>query len=144
MGLEQSAEEVDGAFLREGLKGLSFENAFGGDGGDVIRGNSAANMLSGMRGADSLVGNEGNDTLKGGAGDDTLSGGIGSDSLEGGAGNDIAVFSGLRKNYTVVWSASGSAFTVTSSAEGTDTLTGIETLSFSDVSYAAATLQNNT
>lgn len=30
MGLEQSAEEVDGAFLREGLKGLSFENAFGG------------------------------------------------------------------------------------------------------------------
>ncbi|MGA0777766.1 MAG: arginase family protein, partial [Gemmobacter sp.] len=30
MGLEQSAEEVDGAFLREGLKGLSFENAFAG------------------------------------------------------------------------------------------------------------------
>ncbi|MFY8145758.1 MAG: arginase family protein, partial [Rhodobacter sp.] len=30
MGLEEAANEVDGAFTRKGLRGYAFENAFGG------------------------------------------------------------------------------------------------------------------
>jgi Ca2+-binding RTX toxin-like protein len=51
--------------------GTNIENAFGGDGNDIIIGNSAANALSGGRGNDTLDGGTGNDTLKGGRGDDT-------------------------------------------------------------------------
>ncbi len=46
------------------------ENAFGGDGDDIIIGNSAANVLYGGRGNDILVGGTGNDTLIGGTGAD--------------------------------------------------------------------------
>lgn len=46
------------------------ENALGGDGDDMIIGNSAANILYGGRGDDILVGGTGNDTLIGGTGYD--------------------------------------------------------------------------
>lgn len=46
------------------------ENALGGDGDDIIIGNSAANILYGGRGDDILVGGTGNDTLIGGTGYD--------------------------------------------------------------------------
>lgn len=46
------------------------ENAFGGDGDDIIIGNSAANVLYGGRGNDILIGSAGNDTLIGGTGAD--------------------------------------------------------------------------
>jgi subtilisin-like proprotein convertase family protein len=50
----------------------TIENAIGGDGGDVIRGNAADNVLRGVRGDDSLDGGDGNDRLIGGAGNDTF------------------------------------------------------------------------
>src|SRR5262249_53955231 len=46
------------------------ENAYGGDGNDVIIGNGADNYLSGGGGNDKLDGGAGNDTLVGGAGAD--------------------------------------------------------------------------
>ncbi|EIM26532.1 M10 family metallopeptidase [Microvirga lotononidis] len=59
------------------------EKAIGGDGNDVLIGNSAKNTL---------YGGLGDDTLNGGAGDDKLYGGWGSDVLTGGAGKDAFVF----------------------------------------------------
>ncbi|MGE0200767.1 MAG: S8 family serine peptidase [Candidatus Melainabacteria bacterium] len=50
--------------------GTQIENAIGGDGNDVITGNSAANTLVGGRGNDTLDGGGGIDTLIGGKGDD--------------------------------------------------------------------------
>jgi subtilisin-like proprotein convertase family protein len=120
----------------------TIENAIGGDGGDVIRGNASANALNGMRGPDSLFGADGNDILKGGAGDDSLTGGPGNDTIDGGEGTDTAVFIGRRADYTVTWSASTSSFAVTSVAEGTDSLVSIETLTFLDGSFGASALQN--
>jgi len=107
-----------------------YENAIGSAVGDLIIGGVLNNIIQG---------GGGNDVLDGRAGNDTLTGGIGNDSLIGGDGTDTVVFTGPRSNYTVTWSATG-PITVTSTAEGTDTLTGVEVLSFSDVSYAA---QNN-
>ena len=63
--------------------GVVIENAKGGNGSDVITGNSADNKLSG---------GDGNDRLNGGAGDDRLVGGSGKNLLSGGAGSDTAFY----------------------------------------------------
>ena len=59
--------------------GAIIENALGGAGDDLIRGNDASNMLYGGAGADTLDGGDGADTLDGGAGRDALFGGEGAD-----------------------------------------------------------------
>ena len=104
------------------------ENAIGGSGEDTITGNNLANDISGGASADTLSGNSGDDTLTGGAGNDTLDGGAGT--------ADIAVFSGTSNDYTI--STSGAITTVTdnSSTDGTDTLTNIEYVQFSDGVFA--------
>jgi serralysin len=65
------------------------ENAIGGSGHDVIKGNAANNVLTGNGGNDQLFGLGGDDTLNGGNGADVLNGGAGSDNLRGGGGNDV-------------------------------------------------------
>jgi len=111
--------------------GVTIENATGGAAQDLLVGNDAANRL---------VGNAGNDTIDGGAGDDTLNGGDGSDQLAGGPGTDTAIFGGVRSRYQV--STAGDTTTVfdTTGAEGTDTLTGVEYLKFTDVTLALGNL----
>jgi hypothetical protein len=78
-----------------------------------------------------LTGNVGSNTLDGGAGNDTLAGGLGNDQLIGGPGFDVAVFSHARSTYSV--SHNGAGLTV-SGPDGTDTLSTIERLLFSDTS----------
>jgi Ca2+-binding RTX toxin-like protein len=105
--------------------------------------------MTGTDGADSLTGGVTNDFIKGAAGNDTINGGAGGDILNGGAGNDtldggadgvdqqgrplidVAQYAGAASLYTVTKNNDAS-FTVSSSAEGTDTLTHIEGLQFSD------------
>ncbi|MFY9293476.1 MAG: calcium-binding protein [Methylorubrum rhodinum] len=60
---------------------LSIENLRGGEGGDRLTGNAAANRLEGLNGNDALAGGGGNDTLDGGSGADRLAGGYGDDTL---------------------------------------------------------------
>ncbi len=92
--------------------GTVIENAIGGDGKDIIRGNFANNHLSGgllkdvirgkagtdiikgNKGNDLLFGEKGNDVLRGGFGRDLLNGGAGADRLFGGKGADNFVFKG--------------------------------------------------
>ena len=111
------------------------EHAIGGDGGDTITGNVAANSLRGMRGADHLSGGEGDDTLDGGAGDDVL---------DGGGGTDIAVFRGGRLEY-VFANKTDAGFSIEdtfAARDGTDTLQAIERLRFSDQTLALDTSGN--
>ncbi|WP_420471014.1 hypothetical protein [Brevundimonas sp. FT23042] len=103
-----------------GLGNASDNRIVGAGGHDVLRG---------MDGNDRLEGRLGNDLLVGGAGNDALTGGAGNNSLEGGDGIDIAVFEGARSTFTI--STVDGVTTVTSSA-GTDTLTGVEGLRFTD------------
>lgn len=69
--------------------GATIENAFGGNGDDILVGNAAANRLSGRDGDDALFGGAGGDLLFGDAGADELSGGGSADVLLGGAGDDV-------------------------------------------------------
>jgi hypothetical protein len=104
-----------------------YENAKGSDAPDLIIGNNLAN---------SIYGNAGNDILDGGAGDDKLDGGAGNDTIDAGTGIDNVTYSRSKTNYTI--SKSGSTYTVTDKTglEGTDTLTNIERLQFSDRTVA--------
>ena len=82
------------------------ENAFAGDGNDVLIGNSAANTLSGGRG---------DDTFHGGAGDDTLDGGLGDDLFVVAAGDGFDVIQGFTAGL-----AGGDVIDLTAQPEFTD------------------------
>lgn len=97
---------------------------------------AGAMNLSGTAGADALIGKDGDDHLSGQAGVDLLFGGLGNDTLDGGAGLDQASFLGNRAGYTLAhagadWTVRGSA-----AGEGSDTLTNVERLHFSDGNVA--------
>ena len=102
------------------------ENATGGSGDDTLIGNAVANVLNG------------------GAGNDVLTGGGGNDVLIGGSGTDVAVYSGSRSDYAISFNIATQTFTVvdqrSGSPDGTDTVTGVENLQFSDQTIASSTL----
>lgn len=99
-----------------------------------LAGNSAAwgagNGLFGFATAAAAPGQN----LTGTPGADTLASGPGNDTLDGGAGLDTAVFSALLAAYTLSAAAGGNL--VLSGPDGTDSLTGIERLAFTDASLA--------
>ncbi|MFZ6658774.1 S8 family serine peptidase [Undibacterium sp. TJN19] len=103
------------------------QNAYGGGGDDVLIANPKGSLLYGMDGYDTLVGGIGNDTLVGGAGND---------SIDGGAGFDTALYGNARSNYTITRNASGFTVKDASGANGTDSLSNVERLNFSDASVA--------
>ncbi|MFK7837697.1 MAG: DUF4214 domain-containing protein [Sulfitobacter sp.] len=96
----------------------------GSDEGDWFFLSKESNSFDGGRGTDVLFGLEGNDSLNGGADDDFLFGGAGD--------GDMASFAGSLGQYTLKMSRDGSvtAQDRNENGEGTDLLTGIETLSF--------------
>ena len=99
--------------------GTVIENAYGGDGADLIVGNSSANKLYGARG------------------DDTLEGGVGNDMIDGGVGNDIVRFAGNQSRYTIT--AENGGYRVTDSltgGDGSDFLINVESLQFADGVYS--------
>ncbi|MCR9126457.1 MAG: DUF4214 domain-containing protein [Rhodobacteraceae bacterium] len=85
-----------------------------------------------------LIGDGGNNYLHGSEGDSTLQGGAGNDTLEGSfSGTDTAVLNVARANAQVTPIANGARIV---SAEGTDTLYGIERVQFSDGGFALGDL----
>ncbi len=94
---------------------VTIESAVAGSGGSTIYANGAGNRL------------------QGGAGADTFHQGAGSDTIVGGNGNDTVVFTKSFTSYSVV--RDGNTLTVT--GEGTDILTGVESLRFADRVLAA-------
>ena len=62
-----------------GVTGVVIENAWGGNGNDLITGNAADNLLHGLPGADTLLGLDGDDIINGDEGNDVMDGGAGAD-----------------------------------------------------------------
>lgn len=87
--------------------GVTIENATGGSGDDSLTGNAANNILTGGQGNDTLIGD---------------------------AGIDTAVYSGNHSTCTL--SVIGNGYSVSGGINGTDTLTGIERLQFTDSKLA--------
>lgn len=109
-------------------------------GGDGLAGNLGVGSTGGGRywtgtsSGESISGNNGSDIIKGETGDDTLSGGAGNDTIDGGSGLDIVTYSKAYNQYVIANHTAN--FTVTGGSDGTDTLTGVERLRFSDLSVA--------
>ena len=76
---------------------------------------------------ENAIGSVHNDSIYGNAIDNRLTGGAGDDYLSGGDGEDTAVYSGHISQYQIT---QDEYFTYVSGSEGTDTLLGIEKLSF--------------
>jgi len=92
----------------------------------ALTGNDAGNLL---------IGNSGHNVLTGGAGNDVFEGGAGNDIIIGGGGINTARFSGRVADYEIV--TQGGVTTVADQRtgpvnDGTDTLTGVRFLAFSD------------
>ncbi|SFP21350.1 Regulatory P domain of the subtilisin-like proprotein convertase, partial [Variovorax sp. 770b2] len=118
----------------------------GGAGNDLIRGHRGHDRLLGGAGDDVVDGGLDDDDLSGGAGNDVLIGGRGDDNLKGGDGIDVAQYAGSYADYriTKLDSANGSTryrvVDTRTGQDGADTLTGIEKLSFADVSRVDLTI----
>ncbi|MFN6133717.1 MAG: cadherin-like domain-containing protein, partial [Synechococcaceae cyanobacterium] len=108
----------------------------GGSGNDSIHGSSYNDSLIGGEGDDSLNGNNGNDAINAGLGGDSINGGAGNDSIDGGDGVDVATYSGSITNYLLTHHPATGSYTLqdtrSGSADGTDLISGVEILSFSD------------
>ena len=98
---------------------------------------TAVNAVTGTEQGEFLTGTMGRDTMAGRGGNDILEGKAGDDSLDGGGGIDLAVYDTTRAGATIGRTVAGC--TVTSAADGSDTLAAIERLQFSDVSVALDT-----
>lgn len=112
-----------------------------GIGTDTITG--GVNSVQGSNFADTLIGGSGNELFFGGGGADTInaSGGndqiigqAGNDAIDGGAGTDMAIYTGPMSAYTITTLAGGQIQVAdsTPTRDGTDTLTNVEVLQFSD------------
>ena len=108
--------------FQDAVSGSDGVSIVGGDKRDFAIGSMFSDQFSGLSGSDKLMGMDGADTLNGGPGDDTL---------DGGDGTDTAIFAGSRASYTIIVTGVGE-FTISSAAEGADTLTGIELAQFAD------------
>ncbi|MBS0371865.1 MAG: Ig-like domain-containing protein [Proteobacteria bacterium] len=97
---------------------------------------AGSSTISGTPGNDVLAGSASNDSLMGGDGNDLLEGKGGNDTLDGGSGTDTAVYASARSNYTIT--KIGTTFTVQdqTGANGTDLLSNIERVQFSDTNVA--------
>lgn len=124
--------------LAEGraIDGWGFEDTFINI--EDVSGSELDDIIVGDDGDNSLSGGDGEDTLEGGSGNDTLDGGRGNDQLEGGAGLDRAKYSGDVTDYLIAESSDIVTVTDLNLADGddgTDTLTDIEFLLFSNYTW---------
>ncbi|WP_303681268.1 hypothetical protein [Pelodictyon luteolum] len=103
---------------------------------DTIDAGDSADVVNAGAGDDTITGGAGNDTLKAEAGDDRITGGSGNDAIDGGTGIDTAVYSGSYANYTITRAADNSSLIITDTVgtDGTDTVTNVEVLQFSNLS----------
>ena len=109
--------------------------------GDVItlasnEGNFNISRVPNGQAAPSGTGTAGPDTLNGTAAADTFTGLGGNDTIEGFTGIDTANYSLARSNYTITKGAGTYTVAANTGTEGTDTLSHVERLHFSDTNVA--------
>ena len=90
---------------------------------------------------ENAVGGSANDTITGNSSNNEITGGSGDDTLNGGAGEDTAIYSGEFASYTITDNGDGTHTVAdsTSNRDGSDTISNIEKLRFSDVIYTIST-----
>jgi len=106
---------------------------------DTVTGTPGSDVLSGTDGVEVIAGLSGNDVIAAGAGDDLIKGGDGRDTIDGGAGADTAWFDGAITAHALSRIDADTVTVRGSTAEGEDSLHGIETLYFAADDYTLQT-----
>jgi Ca2+-binding RTX toxin-like protein len=138
---------LNGTSANDKLVGeISNDTLYGNAGDDTLDGGAGNDYLSGGDGSDSIIGGEGDDSITGGSGNDTIAGGFSNDTIHGGEGLDTVIFSSRRESYAVSTPAQDSvsvsfegpiiAIYPPPPTDGTDTLTSVERIQFSDRTLA--------
>jgi len=103
--------------------------------------------VHGYSGNDKILLREGDEIAFGYAGKDTIEGGAGNDAIDGGTGVDTAIFKDASSAYTLTTNDDGTVSVVHSSPsdgitdEGSDTLTSIEKMEFTDKTLSKTSLK---
>ncbi len=103
--------------------------------------------VHGYSGNDTIILREGDETAFGYAGKDTIEGGAGNDAIDGGAGVDTAIYKDSSSAYTLTANDDGTVSVIHSSPsegstdEGTDTLTNVEKMQFTDKTLSKTSLK---
>jgi hypothetical protein len=103
--------------------------------------------VHGYSGNDTIILRDGDEIAYGYAGSDSIEGGAGNDTIDGGDGNDTAIFQDKSSSFTITTNDNGSISVTHSSPsdelidEGTDTLTSIEKIQFSDKTISTISLK---
>lgn len=126
--ISYSALPTDGTLSlnRDGSTGVNSPTDFAGNTGTVQIPNS---VIAGTDGPDALPGTASDDIIQAGGGQDTVNGEAGDDTLDGGAGVDTAFYNSDYASYSTLKTDSNF---IVSGPDGSDTLSGIERLQFTD------------
>ena len=121
--------------IQSWLSGISGGVYLGENNVQVASGNTIENVIGGS-GVDTFTGNSSDNAFKGNDGDDVFNGGAGT--------GDTLVVRGAKADYTVT-NTSGTTYTVkdndtTASDDGTDTITDVEFIQFTDGRFAVSDL----
>lgn len=136
---------VIGGAANDALSGENGDDLIdGAAGNDVMRGGRGQDQIMGGAGDDVIEGGQDDDRLEGGTGNDVLKGQQGDDTLDGGEGTDVAEYTGALADYRITHLTDDTWRVVDTRTgrDGADMLSGIEKLSFADVSGVEITLDN--
>lgn len=98
---------------------------------DTLGGNIGSYTISALSSTPEI-----NQVFTGNSSNETFTGGSGDDNIDGAAGIDTAVFTLAKSNYLITKTGSKILVKANSGTDGTDTLTNIERIKFSDQSIA--------
>ena len=91
------------------------------------------------------IGGSGDDTIKGNDSSNSIEGGPGNDVIDGGKGNDTAVYKGLSSEFIIKNNDDGTTsvedLAISELNEGSDSLTNIEYMKFSDKTISSISLK---
>jgi hypothetical protein len=85
-----------------------------------------------------FIGAAGIDSFSGGAGNDLFIGNAGNDTIDGGSGTDVAIFNGKLSSYILSHDAKTYTVAAKTGTSGTDLLSNVESLRFSDMTVNLA------
>lgn len=117
---------------------VTFHNVTGTNKAELLVADDTGAEFHARAGADTLVGGKGNDLLYADKGNDLIYASAGNDTVDGGMGNDTLYYTLAKSEYVLGRDAAGNLLVV--KPDGYDTLSGIETLSFSDGTISVAKL----
>ena len=129
-----------GAIVIEGTDAADVIDVSSSSAAHDLRGRGGDDRLIGSSAADTIDGGYGYDRLQGGGGADLLIGGPGNDIIDGGPGTDDTRFARARASHAITGTSATFRVQALSGSDGTDTVTDVEFVIFSDGRYAVADL----